>query len=87
MTYQSFMSFWKSCFVEEHRKVEEIPHKELNQILAKFVLGVRKKNGDEYEPSSVRAFLQSIDRQIGTVNLQIMSGQSGHQGASPEFRC
>ena len=28
-------------------------------------LGVRKKNGDEYEPSSVWAFLQSIDRHLG----------------------
>jgi len=26
------------------------------------VLGVRKKNGEEYEPSSLRGFLQSVDR-------------------------
>ena len=35
---------------------------ELQAIIKKFVLAVRKKNGDEYEPSSIRAFLQSIDR-------------------------
>ena len=28
----------------------------------KFVLGVREKNGEEYEPSSLRGFLQSVDR-------------------------
>jgi len=27
----------------------------------KFVLGVRDKNGEEYEPSSLRGFLQSVD--------------------------
>ena len=30
----------------------------------KFVLGVRKKNGEEYEPSSLRGFLQSVDRYL-----------------------
>ncbi|CAH3116612.1 unnamed protein product, partial [Porites lobata] len=30
----------------------------------KFVFAVRKKNGEEYEPSSLRAFIQSIDRHL-----------------------
>ena len=30
----------------------------------KFVLGVTKKNGEEYEPSSLRGFLQSVDRHL-----------------------
>ena len=30
----------------------------------KFVLAVRKKNGEEYELSSLRAFIQSIDRHL-----------------------
>ena len=30
----------------------------------KFVLGVRKKNGEEYEPSSIKGFLQSVDRYL-----------------------
>ena len=46
----------------ERRKIEEIPPNELKNLAKRFVLSVRKKNGEEYEPSSIRAFLQSIDR-------------------------
>jgi hypothetical protein len=42
----------------ERRKIEEIPPNELKNLATKrFVLSVRKKNGEEYEPSSIRAFL------------------------------
>ena len=37
---------------------------ELQEIIKKFVLAERKKNGEEYEPSSLRAFIQSIDRHL-----------------------
>ena len=36
---------------------------ELQEIIKIFVLAVRKKNG-EYELSSLRAFIQSIDRHL-----------------------
>ena len=50
---------------EEERNIENIPAAELQQLAKKFVLGVRKKNGEEYEPSSLRGFLQSVDRKKG----------------------
>ena len=50
---------------EEQRNIENIPAAELQQLAKKFVLGVRKKNGEEYEPSSLRGFLQSVDRYFG----------------------
>ena len=46
---------------EQEREIEEIPAEELQGLAIKFVLGVRKKNGEEYEPSSIRRFLQSVD--------------------------
>ena len=49
---------------EEERNRENIPAAELQQLAKKFVLGVRKKNGAEYEPSSLRGFLQSVDRYL-----------------------
>ena len=48
---------------EEERNIENIPASE-QQLAKKFVLGVRKKNGEEYEPSSLRGFLQSVDRHL-----------------------
>ena len=41
----------------EARNIYEIPPKELNNFAKKFVLSVRKRNGEEYEPCSIRAFL------------------------------
>ena len=38
--------------------------REKNVFFKKCVLAVRKKNGEEYEPSSLRAFIQSIDRHL-----------------------
>ena len=50
---------------EEERNIENIPAAELQRLAKKFVLGVRKENGEEYEPSSLRGFLQSDDRYLG----------------------
>ena len=47
---------------DERRELLEIPASELQQFAIKFVLGVRKKNDEEYEPSFLRGFLQSVDR-------------------------
>ena len=46
--------------VDEKRNIENILPAEL-QRLAKKLLGVRKKNGEEYEPSSLGEFLESVD--------------------------
>ena len=43
---------------------KDITPVELQEIIKKVVLAVRKKNGQEYEPSSLRAFIQSIDRHL-----------------------
>ncbi|CAH3192328.1 unnamed protein product, partial [Porites evermanni] len=49
---------------DEKREIEDITPVELQEIIKKFVLAARKKNGEEYEPSSLRAFIQSIDRHL-----------------------
>ena len=46
------------------REIEDIAPVELQEIIKKFVLAVRKKNGEQYEPSSIRAFIQSIHRHL-----------------------
>ena len=58
-----FREFLETC--DEKREIGNITPAELQAIIKKFVLAVRKKkNGDEYEPSSIRAFLQSIERYL-----------------------
>ena len=57
-----FKEYLDAC--DEKREIEDITPVELQEIIKKFVLAVRKKNGEEYEPSSLRAFIQSIDRHL-----------------------
>ena len=57
-----FKEYLDAC--DEKREIEDIMPVELQEIIKKFVLTVRKKNGEEYKPSSLRAFIQSIDRYL-----------------------
>ena len=44
-----FKEYLDAC--DEKREIEDITPVELQEIIKKFVLAVRKKNGEEYEPS------------------------------------
>ena len=57
-----FKEYLDAC--DEKREIEDVTPVELQEIIKKFVLAVRKENGEEYEPSSLRAFIQSIDRHL-----------------------
>ena len=48
----------------EQRKVEDIPAAELNEFICEFIISVRTKDGNEYEPSSLRSLLASIERYL-----------------------
>ncbi|XP_070550681.1 uncharacterized protein KIAA1958-like [Ptychodera flava] len=49
---------------EETREVLNIPPSELDQLLARFFLSVRQKNGQEYEPDSISSYQKSIERYL-----------------------
>ena len=46
----------------ETRELHKIEPTELDPLLANFVLTVRKKDGGEYEPNSLRSIISSVDR-------------------------
>jgi hypothetical protein len=50
--------------ITEHRNLVDIPPKELDNLLARFWLNVRKSDGTEYEPGSLSSFRQSIWRHL-----------------------
>lgn len=54
--------------INEDREIETLMFSELQNILMKFILAVKKKSGEEYEPSSIRAIIQSIDRYLKRSN-------------------
>ena len=55
---------------KENRQVKEIPPQELDNYLSRFLFSVRKKNGDEYEPSTLRGFIASIEHYLKKMPLQ-----------------
>ena len=44
--------------------IHQISPAELNKYVAVFVVSVRKADGGEYEPSYIRGFVSSFDRQL-----------------------
>ena len=49
---------------ETRSEIAEIPPVELNELLSEFILSVRTKEGQEYEPSSLLGMLASFERHI-----------------------
>jgi len=45
-------------------KLENIPEQKLDGVLQQFFAELRKKDGKEYEPDSLRTMLSSLDRFI-----------------------
>ncbi len=48
----------------EVREMKDIPPEELDTLVAGFILSVRKADGGEYEPSSIRNMVSSLDRKL-----------------------
>ena len=45
-------------------EIEKLSPEELDSYLRKFLLAVRKKDGDEFEPTTLRGFLSSVERYL-----------------------
>ena len=48
----------------DKREVQDIEPAELNKHLAEFIRSVRRKDGEDYEPSSLRCLVSSIERHL-----------------------
>ncbi|XP_073540662.1 uncharacterized protein [Phyllobates terribilis] len=72
-TLQNFLSE-----MNENRRIEEMPHTELDTLLSKFILVVKRKDGNEYEPHTLRCMVGSIDRYLKehSYNHTIIYGNS-----------
>ena len=62
----------------ETRDIQEIPPADLDRYLSKFLVSVRKKSGDEYEPTTLRGFIASVDRYLKKFRYSesVITGQS-----------
>ena len=57
--------------IGEERALGQIPPKDLDSIMARFFLGVLKKDGTEYEPDSLGSMYNSLDRHLRDMKSQI----------------
>ena len=48
----------------DEREVQDIEPAELNKHLAEIIRSVRRKDGEDYEPSSLRCLVSSIERHL-----------------------
>jgi len=61
-------NFW--CWSKNmSRLIEEIPQKEINAYITKFIITIQKKdNNEDYKPSSLRSLMASFDRYLKKKN-------------------
>lgn len=68
MDTQRFEVFLRSK--GELREINKIPTDELDTQVANFVLSVRRNDGTEYEPTTLRSIVGSIDRKLKRMRYQ-----------------
>ena len=62
----------------KHHDIFQIPYDELDPLLANFILSVRKPDGSDYKPSSLRNMMSSLDRKLKRHQYQhTIMGSSG----------
>ena len=49
---------------DKDRKIEDIPAAQLNEFISEFIISVRTKDGNEYEPTSLRSLMASFERHL-----------------------
>lgn len=74
---------WKRFFLEvgEARKIEDIPADELNILICRFMMEIKKKDGGAYEPATLQSFQRSLQRYLNDKNskLNILKDREFHK--------
>lgn len=69
------INVWKRFLSDrnERRQIEDIPASELNMLVCRFFMEIRKKDGEAYEPTSLTSFHRSLQRYLNdkqsTINI------------------
>ena len=72
---------WRKISLKDANPVpiEQIEADELNKLLRSFFLTIKKVNGEDYEPSSLRSMLGSFSRHLQEAKypIKVMEGNDG----------
>lgn len=60
------INVWKRFLTSagEERNIEDIPVKDLNVLMSRFSMDIKKKDGDQYEPAILISFQRSLQRYL-----------------------
>ena len=60
------INVWKRFLTSagEERNIEDIPVKDLNVLMSRFSMDIKKKDGDQYEPAILTSFHRSLQRYL-----------------------
>ena len=58
--------------IGKNTKIENLPANDLNNLLSKFFMEVKKADGTEYEPNTVSSFQRSIQRYLEEKRSQLI---------------
>ena len=74
----SYIASEAAGHVNRPARMEELSPSELDTYISKFLLAVRKKNGEEYEPTTLRGFISSVERYLKKHRYceSVVTGQS-----------
>lgn len=67
------LNVWKRFFLEvgEERNIEDIPAHELNILICRFMMDMKKKDGGVYEPATLHSFQRSLQQYLNENNPKI----------------
>ena len=67
------LNVWKRFFRNkgEEREIEDIPAEELNILICRFMMEIKKKDGSAYEAATLSCFQRSLQRYLNDKNFNI----------------
>ena len=87
---KSDLNAWKKFCesLKESRAIENIPANELDLLLSKFFISVRKQNGTEYEPGTLSGFqFFDTNKKVSNHSVKDQCSTTSRSRRSAKLRC
>ena len=88
---KSDLNAWKKFCesLKESRAIENIPANELDLLLSKFFISVRKQNGTEYEPGTLSGFqfFDTNKKKVSNHSVKDQCSTTSRSRRSAKLRC
>ena len=80
--WMNVLRSWCQCRHLEYVSIEAKAPEELDKVLSKFYVEVKKKDGDDYALESLKIMLSAIERYLKEKNYPLSIGRRNHKAAT-----